>query len=85
MGTRQDGARVAELGSVTRPDKAYRDYVRGNFIGVPEALVDMHLERKSLVGDYDMLANFSFGGLPYELVYEQAKLFADEVLPKIKA
>lgn len=66
------------------PDKAYRDYVRGNFIGTPEALVDMHLERKSLVGDYDMLANFSFGGLPYELVYEQLKLFADKVIPKLK-
>jgi alkanesulfonate monooxygenase SsuD/methylene tetrahydromethanopterin reductase-like flavin-dependent oxidoreductase (luciferase family) len=66
------------------PDKAYHAYVRGNFIGTPEALVDMHLERKAMVGDYDMLANFSFGGLPYELVYEQAKLFADKVLPKIK-
>ena len=31
------------------------------------------------------LANFSFGGLPYELVYEQAKLFADKVLPKLKS
>jgi alkanesulfonate monooxygenase SsuD/methylene tetrahydromethanopterin reductase-like flavin-dependent oxidoreductase (luciferase family) len=66
------------------PEKAYRDYVRGNYIGTPEALIDMHHERKSLVGDYDMLANFSWGGLPYEIVYEQAKLFADKVLPKIK-
>ena len=66
------------------PDKAYRDYIGGNMIGTPEALVDHHLERKSMVGDYEMLANFSFGGLPYELVYEQAKLFADKVLPKLK-
>lgn len=66
------------------PDKAYRDYVSGNMIGTPEALVEHHLERKAMVGDYEMLANFSFGGLPYELVYEQAKLFADKVLPKIK-
>jgi alkanesulfonate monooxygenase SsuD/methylene tetrahydromethanopterin reductase-like flavin-dependent oxidoreductase (luciferase family) len=66
------------------PDKAYRDYIGGNMIGVPEELVEHHLLRKAMVGDYSILANFSFGGLPYELVYEQAKLFADKVLPKLK-
>ncbi|WP_297494442.1 LLM class flavin-dependent oxidoreductase [Acidocella sp.] len=66
------------------PDKAYKDYISGNMIGTPEALVEHHLLRQSMVGDYEMLANFSFGGLPYELVYEQLKLFADKVLPKLK-
>ncbi len=66
------------------PDKAYRDYIGGNMIGTPEELVEYHLNRASMVGDYEILANFSFGGLPYELVYEQAKLFADKVLPKLK-
>ena len=67
------------------PEKAYKDYISGNMIGTPEALVEHHLERKAMVGDYEMLANFSFGGLPYELVYEQAKLFADKVMPHLKA
>jgi len=66
------------------PDKAYRDYISGNMIGTPEELVEHHRLRASMVGDYSILANFSFGGLPYELVYEQAKLFADKVLPKLK-
>lgn len=66
------------------PDQAYRDYVGGNMIGTPEELVDYHLNRASMVGDYEILANFSFGGLPYEIVYQQAKLFADKVLPKLK-
>jgi alkanesulfonate monooxygenase SsuD/methylene tetrahydromethanopterin reductase-like flavin-dependent oxidoreductase (luciferase family) len=66
-------------------DKAYRDYVGGNMIGTPEQLVEHHLERRSMVGDYEILANFSFGGLPYEVVYEQAKLFADKVMPHLKA
>ncbi len=66
------------------PDKAYRDYIAGNMIGPPEALVEHHKIRKDMVGDYEMLANFSFGGLPYELVYEQLKLFADKVLPDLK-
>jgi hypothetical protein len=52
--------------------------------GVPKWLVQHHLERKDLVGEYEMLANVSFGGLPYEDVYKQAKLFADKVLHQIK-
>lgn len=66
------------------PDKAYRDYIAGNLIGTPEEIVEHHLIRKEMVGDYSILANFSFGGLSYDLVYEQAKLFADKVLPKLK-
>jgi len=67
------------------PDKAYKDYIGGNMIGTPEELIEHHLLRQSMVGDYEMLCNFSFGGMPYELVYEQAKLFADKVMPVIKA
>ena len=75
------GQRAEEAGG---PDKAYRDYISGNMIGTPEDLVEHHRVRKEMVGDYEMLANFSFGGLPYDLVYEQLKLFADKVLPDLK-
>ncbi len=64
--------------------KAYTDYIGGNMIGTPEEIIAHHQMRKEMVGDYEMLANFSFGGLPYEMVYEQLKLFADKVLPHIK-
>ncbi len=66
------------------PDKAYKDYVAGNLIGTPEELYQKHLLRKSMVGDYEVIANFSFGGMPYEQVYEQMKLFADKVMPVLK-
>lgn len=66
------------------PDQAYKDYIAGNMIGTPEELVEHHRVRRELVGEYWMLANFSFGGLPYDLVYDQAKRFADKVMPKLK-
>ncbi|CAN7342616.1 LLM class flavin-dependent oxidoreductase [Phenylobacterium sp. LjRoot219] len=66
------------------PDKAYKDYVGGNLIGTPEQMWEKHLIRKEMVGDYEIIANFSFGGMPYELVYEQMKLFADKVMPRLK-
>ena len=66
------------------PEKAYKDYVGGNLIGTPEQLWEKHLMRKRMVGDYEVIANFSFGGMPYDLVYEQMKLFANKVLPQLK-
>jgi alkanesulfonate monooxygenase SsuD/methylene tetrahydromethanopterin reductase-like flavin-dependent oxidoreductase (luciferase family) len=66
------------------PTKAYKDYISANLIGTPEEMWEQHLTRKAAVGDYEIIANFSFGGMPYELVYEQAKRFADKVLPKLK-
>jgi len=65
-------------------DKAYRDYIGANLIGTPEELWEQHLRRTELVGDYEIVANFSFGGMPYELVYHQMKLFADKLLPRLK-
>ena len=65
-------------------DKAYRDYIGGNMIGTPEELIEHHKLRASMVGDYEMLCNFSYGGLPYELVYDQLKRFADKVMPHLK-
>ena len=53
-------------------------------IGTPEELIEHHKLRHSMVGDYEMLCNFSFGGLPYDVVYQQLKLYADKVLPHIK-
>jgi alkanesulfonate monooxygenase SsuD/methylene tetrahydromethanopterin reductase-like flavin-dependent oxidoreductase (luciferase family) len=66
------------------PDKAYKDYISANLIGTPAELLEQHQARRAQVGDYEIIANFSFGGMPYELVYEQLKRFADQVLPRLK-
>ncbi len=63
--------------------KAYKDYIGANLIGTPEELWEQHLARTALVGDYEIVANFSFGGMPYELVYDQMKRFADRIMPKL--
>lgn len=65
-------------------NKAYKDYIGANLIGTPDELWEQHLSRKEMVGDYEIVANFSFGGMPYELVYEQMKRFADRIMPKLK-
>ena len=70
-----------ELGA----DRAYRDFIGANLVGTPEQIVELHQARKAIVGDYDLSVNVSFGSMPYADVFEQAKLFADEVLPRLKA
>lgn len=67
------------------PQKAYKGYIAGNLIGTHDQLIEKHLARKSMVGDYEIIANFSFGGMPYERVYKQMKLFAEKVIPQLKA
>ena len=61
-------------------------------LGCPKNLVDsekmlgtLALDGYTLVGDYEILANFSWGGLPYELVDQSMKLFTDKVMPHLKA
>lgn len=66
------------------PEKAYRDYIGANLIGTPEEIWQQHLARKAMVGDYDIVANFSYGGMPFEIVYDQMKRFANKILPKLK-
>jgi alkanesulfonate monooxygenase SsuD/methylene tetrahydromethanopterin reductase-like flavin-dependent oxidoreductase (luciferase family) len=67
------------------PEKAYKDYIEANLIGTPEEMWEQHLARKKMVGDYDIVANFSYGGMPFDLVYDQMRRFADKLLPRLKA
>jgi alkanesulfonate monooxygenase SsuD/methylene tetrahydromethanopterin reductase-like flavin-dependent oxidoreductase (luciferase family) len=67
------------------PEKAYKGYIAGNLIGTPDELWEKHLLRRKMVGDYEIIANFSFGGMPYDLVYKQMKTFAEKVMPRLKA
>ena len=66
------------------PQKAYKAYIGGNLIGTPRQLIEKDAMRKATVGDYDIIANFSYGGMTHERAYEQMKRFADKVMPKLK-
>jgi hypothetical protein len=80
----QLGDAAAAAGGAEKAYKDYKDYIDANLMGTPEELWEQHLMRRELVGDYEIIANFSYGGMPYEVVYEQLKLFADKVMPKLK-
>jgi alkanesulfonate monooxygenase SsuD/methylene tetrahydromethanopterin reductase-like flavin-dependent oxidoreductase (luciferase family) len=77
-------AEVGKRGKELGPDKAYRDFIGANLVGTPEEIVELHRTRREIVGDYDLSVNVSFGSIPYEDVWQQARLFADKVLPRLE-
>jgi alkanesulfonate monooxygenase SsuD/methylene tetrahydromethanopterin reductase-like flavin-dependent oxidoreductase (luciferase family) len=77
-------AEMGKKGKEIGPDRAYADFIGANLVGTPEEIVELHHARRELVGDYDLSVNVSFGSMPYEDVWEQARLFADKVLPHLK-
>lgn len=56
-----------------------------NLVGTPEEIIERLAARRSLIGDFDLVLSFSFGSIDYELVREQMKLFAEEVLPVVRS
>jgi alkanesulfonate monooxygenase SsuD/methylene tetrahydromethanopterin reductase-like flavin-dependent oxidoreductase (luciferase family) len=77
-------AAAAQALNSTPPDKMFDSYARANLVGTPEQIIEQHRARREIVGEHDLSLTFAFGSMPYEDVWEQARLFADKVLPHIK-
>jgi alkanesulfonate monooxygenase SsuD/methylene tetrahydromethanopterin reductase-like flavin-dependent oxidoreductase (luciferase family) len=63
--------------------KALEAYIDANLAGTPEQIVENLQRRAEVIGDSDLSLNVSYGGMPYEDVWEQARLFADKVMPHL--
>jgi hypothetical protein len=53
--------------------------------GTPDRILRMMEDRRALVGDFELATSFRFGGTPYDIAERGLRLYADEVLPVIKA
>jgi alkanesulfonate monooxygenase SsuD/methylene tetrahydromethanopterin reductase-like flavin-dependent oxidoreductase (luciferase family) len=63
--------------------KALEAYIAANLAGTPEQIVENLQKRADVIGDSDLSLNVSYGGMSYEDVWEQAKHFADKVMPHL--
>jgi len=52
--------------------------------GTPEQCYEKIMTTRGRIGSETYLAAFSFGGMPYDEVEKSMKLFANEVLPRLK-
>jgi alkanesulfonate monooxygenase SsuD/methylene tetrahydromethanopterin reductase-like flavin-dependent oxidoreductase (luciferase family) len=53
--------------------------------GTPEQAVEKMIQHQRLLGSAGAIAVFSYGGMPHDLARANLRLFAEEVLPRLKA
>lgn len=66
-------------------DKARRRYQDSALAGTPDELIERLLEIHRGTGDFEMVLAPTFGGMPYDEAEKSLKLFAQEVLPTVRA
>ncbi|MFE6509448.1 LLM class flavin-dependent oxidoreductase [Nocardioides sp. NPDC057767] len=59
-------------------------YADAQIWGTPEQIIEKHRERKTIVGDYEPIMVWQYGGLHGEQAEESFHLFSKEVLPALK-
>ena len=65
-------------------DKVVDLYVNGQIWGTPEQILERHRERREIVGEYEPIMVFQYGGLRGKQAAESFDLFNAEVLPELK-
>lgn len=65
-------------------DAVVEAYVNGQIWGTPEQMIAKYRERKEIVGEFEPVMVFQFGGLRGEQARESFKLFNSEVLPELR-
>lgn len=56
-----------------------------NTFGTPQQILDRLESRRALIGDYDYMIQPSFGGLSRRNAERSVRLFADKVMPELRA
>jgi len=65
-------------------DKVVEAYVDGQIWGTPQEMLAKHRERKAIVGSYEPIMVFQFGGVHSEQAEASFRLFSTEVLPELQ-
>ena len=65
-------------------EQSQRTYIEAQNYGTPKQVIEKYRERIELVGNFDALLVFSFGGLPFEAGRKSMKLFSEQVMPELR-
>jgi alkanesulfonate monooxygenase SsuD/methylene tetrahydromethanopterin reductase-like flavin-dependent oxidoreductase (luciferase family) len=78
----QQKAEIARKGGL---EGAVAGFMQAASWGTPDKILRGLEDRRKLIGDFELNVAFRFGGTPYEVSERGLKLFAQEVLPVLKA
>jgi len=60
-------------------------FIGSNVWGTPQQILEKYEERRSIIGDFQPIAVFSYSGASYEEAAESAQLFASDVMPELRS
>lgn len=66
-------------------EMAAEGFVKANVWGTPDQILAKLDERRQYFGDFDLMINISFGGLPADDARRSLETFASKVLPELKS
>jgi alkanesulfonate monooxygenase SsuD/methylene tetrahydromethanopterin reductase-like flavin-dependent oxidoreductase (luciferase family) len=61
-----------------------KSWLAASAYGTPDQVLKRLDERRSILGSFDLLSTFRFGGMPPEVAERSLRLFASEVIPVLK-
>jgi alkanesulfonate monooxygenase SsuD/methylene tetrahydromethanopterin reductase-like flavin-dependent oxidoreductase (luciferase family) len=65
-------------------EESVKTYIEAQNYGTPKQVIEKYRERHALVGDFNALLVFSYGGMPFDAAQNSLKLFADQVMPELR-
>lgn len=65
-------------------EESQKTYIEAQNYGTPKQVIEKYRERRELVGDFNALLVFSYGGMPFDAAQHSLKLFADKVMPELR-
>ena len=65
-------------------EQSQKTYIEAQNYGTPKQVIEKYRERIELVGNFDALLVFSYGGLPFDLAQNSLKLFSEKVMPELR-
>lgn len=65
-------------------DAVVDTYARAQIWGTPDEIIEKHRQRKEIVGEYEPIMVFQYGGLHGQKAMDSYRLFSDEVLPALQ-
>jgi alkanesulfonate monooxygenase SsuD/methylene tetrahydromethanopterin reductase-like flavin-dependent oxidoreductase (luciferase family) len=76
----KQAAKLREIGF----DKYVDGFLAANSYGTPEQMLEKYRERFAVIGPFEEVACFRFGGIDDDAAVASMQLFATEVLPELK-
>lgn len=65
-------------------DKYVNGFLAANSYGTPKQMIERYRERRDIIGPFEEIACFRFGGMPDAAAMASMELYAREVMPELK-